>query len=416
MITGSSAINNIHTATVTEPHIRATLKQNSFIGKGWSGAVRNEYYKDMRSVLFNNNYVLYSNMTKATVNHILTYNSGGSLLSSYGISINTWAGLSWADGGFAYVSKGDFVVSGNTINLYFLRHGSTFMEILFVTEVCRVSSSNGTSWSGVTVVNRPIAQNTYKFDISMVGETEFYLMGIEASTTHGFNRSSMYYGLHGSSAPLIYNELEKTTLEFAGQCKVMNFADRRYIIKENGQDTPILDDPTTVSRDVYSFPTINLLSVGNTNVFNVKKIAYTGSSIYGLHLIHGGVGNSYAYFGIDRYIREIDPYITTEGYKLEYITDVDTTHTLCKMDSMGRIYQRVIGVGGTFLASICIGGISSSQTPDLTLIVNDGASRLLFYPFFESIGSSTDISGNIISYSLRTPCLENQQYMLVKYL
>jgi hypothetical protein len=108
----------------------------------------------------------------------------------------------------------------------------------------------------------------------------------------------------------------------------------------------------------------------------------------------------YAYFGIEKYIREVVPYFNEDtGDPIETYPDTDTTFALCKMDAGGRIYQRALGLGGTFVASICMGGISNNPTPDLTIMTNNGASSLLMYPFFETYGASTDISSDIIGYS-----------------
>jgi len=87
------------------------------------------------------------------------------------------------------------------------------------------------------------------------------------------------------------------------------------------------------------------------------------------------------------------------GAVTESYPDVDTTFALCKMDRDGHIYQRAFSLGGTFVSSIAIGGASSSTIQDLTLMSNNGSSTLLMYPFYETYGSSTNISENIIRYS-----------------
>ena len=187
MISGSSAIHNINNALVTEPHIRATLKYNSFIGKGWSGAVSISPYDELKSILFNNKYIFFSGYIDGTTSYILTYEAGGSVSSIYGLSVT---GPSMAT---HVLSNGCFVDAGSTLHLYFITFGSTTPPgpgRKHFTEINRVSTSNGTTWSGLTMVSYTVNNNiSYGYNVVIGGTNEMYVLSTERgmSTIDDYN-------------------------------------------------------------------------------------------------------------------------------------------------------------------------------------------------------------------------------------
>jgi len=393
MINGSSAIHNIHTATVIEPHIRATLKYNSFIGNGWDADINNYYTgEDAKTTVFNNRYVYYSN-TESLASAV-TFDAGGSALSNIGVSSGYINGVSWNDQ--TILRGGDFRNTGSTLDLYFLRVGTTDGSV-YITNLYKMSTPNGTSWTGATLLNS-IASVAYDYDVAIGSSKDVYTMGYD------LDHDVIRYGTETSGRSVMYTDPYKTGVYYDNALAVvrkrinlLEFTDKRWLVIDSGPQFTV-----QTSESIYNppyWPNIKLMRIGLTSVFDTRIIATASYGEDGLKIVYGRVGgasNNYAYFGINRYNRELVPFINDLGNYNELQT-VDTTNVLCKMDSDGRIFQRSVSVNDSTFTSLCVGGVSSYH--DLTLISQAGEFSLLFYPFYETYGSSTDLSSNIIGYT-----------------
>jgi hypothetical protein len=146
----------------------------------------------------------------------------------------------------------------------------------------------------------------------------------------------------------------------------------------------------------YPDTKVKVLQLGLTSVFSEKKIGSINSRNDSLRLIYGGVNSesTYGYFALERRNYDIN---SVEGTStiIEEFTEMDRTDTLCKMDSNGNIYERNIYIPQ--LLSVCAGGISNIS--DVMITDELGEFDMSFIPFFESYGTSTDINGNITSYT-----------------
>ncbi len=392
MITGSSAIQNIFTKNVTEPHIRATLKYNSFIGAGY-GAVSDQVLQpDTKTILFNSFIVTYDNILATPFASINSYNGGGSVYNTYVLSAGNINGVSWNDG--AVLQRGDFKISGSTLELYFIKTGSTNSP-KYISKISRISSENGITWSGETVLSTTIqgTSNSIEYDLAVGNSRDFYTMSFDS------DHDAIHYGLIGSSQQNIYTDQYSTSSVGNATDKrisLFEFSDAKYLVMESGYKNT---ERTSIGNVNSSYsPFIKLLRLGSTSVFDVRTIASVGYKEDALKLSYGylNTGNSYAYFGINRYNRENQMYNGNSGI-LDDFTTVDITNVLCKMDSLGRIYQRAIALEPVDSLILCIGDANGSA--DLTLMISAGEQSEYSYPFFENYGTSTDISNDILSYN-----------------
>jgi hypothetical protein len=160
--------------------------------------------------------------------------------------------------------------------------------------VNRVSSINGTSWSGITTLSttkQPYI--SFNYDISVVGTNEMYLSGYY-QTADTFNNDVVQYGVFGSTTKTIYTELvSEELLPFAMNhiIQALDVGANRYLLYEGGRMTSLGMDNYGSINDAYAYPTIKLMQVGSTSVFNVRDVAVTGTSMEGLHLVYGDITN-----------------------------------------------------------------------------------------------------------------------------
>lgn len=396
MISGSSAISNIHTRTTFDPYIRATMKSNSFLGERNFAASSNilspiTFGEDTKVITFNNKIVYYTNDVESQLQYLVT-NGGASVTSAplqYGISAGFINGVSWND--LTQLYRGDFHDTGSTLNFYFLKVGTT-NGTDYISNIFRISSNNGASWSGVTVVNTTTTTDTFDYDLAVGASETYYTMACR--DTHEIIR----YGTIGVAQSHMYTDMYKSG-EFTRGYKRLEFLEfdnnNKYIVMESGGQIKI-----TTTEQIYNpayFPYVTLMRVSRNSVFEVKKIASVDYKEDGLKLVYGAVGNSYGYFGIRRYNREIKEY-TSEFGTYEELVDVDNFDTLHKIDPNGYLYQRVIRSSETPIVSYARSGISVAALPDITGYVISGL-LIYMYPFYETYGASTYITNDIISYS-----------------
>lgn len=391
MIGGSSALQNVFVNPVKDPYLRVTLKSNIIVGEDQLlSGVEPKHYKDHIGQVFNNKYITWATGSGVTYSTIYAWDSGGSLLSK--VNVNTTAGQR--------IMRGTFQNSGTTLDLYYI-----ISDEMTENNIYRRSSNNGVSWSGATLLWGQNPTSLRGYDLALIGASYGYMIGTDYlnSAVKGIpiiQRVDLEPSSAIASLPMImYGEKTTPTNEVTGTAPKLAMTsfgttENGFLIYESGFANKVNNDGANLDQyDGYweACAGIDIFRVGGTNIFERNNILRTGSSSEGGRLVKGGLGNSFFYFGINRFL--IDNQLIGDEY---LVKNLSPAFVLCKLDFKGNLHQRYMYTGASNVAGIIVGGLSSET---LSVLIYNGSSQLIRRPVFDYYGSSTDISQYVQSYS-----------------
>lgn len=379
MINGSSSLVNIHYLTAKQPSIRATVKVGEMLGEDkLVGDIPNDVHYaispnvvSIHGTVFQNKYIISTSINLATAgvtDWLHTYDSGASLISSYGPSRH----YTTED-----LYRGSFINTGNTLELVYIQRGltSSGSTTRIISEIKRVSTTDGTLWSGTTILSRFIA-NPQEFTeyngIFMTGRSSAYLSGSrEISPNSNIIIENSYYWGMGTTPYSITDQLPLSC--------VLEGSYRNLIIG-------IKNDFSTGIKKASA------ISIGNTNIFFTKDLVQSGSTNESIFINGFYNGGSVVYTLLGRLVDNITK---VNG---QYIYDRSYSPFLLKTDLEGKVFTRQLSLGSSFLSGMITGGVSSLKVEEFSIIYNNGASKLYITPVYINNGISLSLDANIISY------------------
>lgn len=395
MISGSSSIQNIHQNNSKQVIIRATLSGsrtviqpqplNGFQSYVYQPNNINAEVAGGLATTFNNKYVVYTNYPGTSQQHIYSYDAGGSLINKTSLTANQ----------YAFLYRGDFQNLGNTLNLVFVSYDNPTQGISYSSYITRLSSSNGISF-GSTVL---LMQDRYdigsgnprtNFDISLVGASEAYVIGLDDGVTFTSPQAVKYFAF-GSSAitAKTLTEFEETSDDKSKIIAMKDLDTTRIVIEGEGDE---------FVGTLYNSPYKKSLYTGlftKNQGFGLEKIVSSGTSTDLYMLIKSSGNTNFIKFGIERIAFQY-------GIQDGAVYTVDEKHQTIdvSMDMEGNFSQRIFYTGLSQTMGFINGGVSYGSSIYGGYLFRTGISTLSIVNILGEGANGVSILSDIVDMSI----------------